>query len=671
MDPTLGDNGALCLTVLQSAFTAALLLLMLRYHHLHHKIARLRKCLLAAAAARAVVAEERWWQRHVHRLYVVAEALVLLIHPMPGDVLPVQLEIFMWLRLYLILRVARDFSTVYVSEYDAPFSWALAINSWLYARPATTVTSSLLLIMGFAAYGTLISERTHVHALRAVGGAEAAAEIDVSISGERGLDVSPQTWSESLWLVAIVMTTVGFGDFAPVSFVGRLLTLAAALVGILLSALMISIVQNQLTLSFQQGYAVKCLIRDRLQEKLEHCAALLIKNQWQIHLRGGHLKDEDATSSSRLSRKASRAFGDTKSVIKRKLSRAGSALSNQEARLSQEGRLPQEGELRSSCGRAAAEAAEAPEEEEGDSDLSDNSASDCGEPATEAVAATKCPLQPCGRGKLAAPSDYWSAPSRITGLEATVSEALVEAAEAAEALGCLESAPTVQRKSTSRSSPAPAPSAPPSPPSPLSLPSPASVAWEIDDPDATNATASVAAAAATAAAATSVEADASALSSASGIVSNNSSIATLASVGGAEGRGQRATEALLGGGQRHSRVEIDPSQNTVHAVRAPKHPPVAPYSQPSVLASWRRAARGALESNRTGDARGSPCGRCSRPADARRPSRSRRGDLNQVSPAPPLTTVSVPPQSSYRPCPLSAPISLHISLSRSRSRRSA
>ena len=252
VDPTLGDNGALCLTVLQSAFTAALLLLMLRYHHLHHRIARLRKCLLAAAAARAVVAEERWWQRHVHRLYVAAEALVLLIHPMPGDVLPVQLEIFMWLRLYLILRVARDFSTVYVSEYDAPFSWALAINSWLYARPATTVTSSLLLIMGFAAYGTLISERTHVHALRAVGGAEAAAEIDISISGERGLDVSPQTWSESLWLVAIVMTTVGFGDFAPVSFVGRLLTLAAALVGILLSALMISIVQNQLTLSYQQ-----------------------------------------------------------------------------------------------------------------------------------------------------------------------------------------------------------------------------------------------------------------------------------------------------------------------------------------------------------------------------------------------------------------------------------
>ena len=127
--------------------------------------------------------------------------------------------------------------------------------------------------------GILIAERTHVHAQRE--GVGAGVEID--ISEERGLEISPQTWSESLWLVTIVMTTVGFGDFAPVSFVGRFFTLAAALVGILLSALMISIVQNQLTLSFQQGYAVKCLIRDRLQEKLEQCAATLIKTHWLMY----------------------------------------------------------------------------------------------------------------------------------------------------------------------------------------------------------------------------------------------------------------------------------------------------------------------------------------------------------------------------------------------------
>ena len=75
---------------------------------------------------------------------------------MPGNVLPVQLEIFMWLRLYLILRVSRDYSTVYVISYynyDTAFSWSLTIKSWLHAKPATTVTSSLLLLMTFTAYG--------------------------------------------------------------------------------------------------------------------------------------------------------------------------------------------------------------------------------------------------------------------------------------------------------------------------------------------------------------------------------------------------------------------------------------------------------------------------------------------------------------------------------------
>ena len=273
VDPTLGEEAALGLAVTQSGVTCLLLLLMLRYHHLQKRISRTRRLLLHSCP------EEPWSQWYVQRLYFIVEALVLLIHPMPGDMLPVQLEIFMWLRLYLILRVARDYSTVYVISfynYETPFSWSLTIKSWLHAKPATTVTSSLLLIMAFTAHGILIAERTHVHAQREALG----VGVEIDISEERSLEISPQTWPESLWLVTIVMTTVGFGDFAPVSFVGRLFTLAAALVGILLSALMISIVQNQLTLSYQQGYAVKCLIRDRLQER----AALALAHHPDIYI---------------------------------------------------------------------------------------------------------------------------------------------------------------------------------------------------------------------------------------------------------------------------------------------------------------------------------------------------------------------------------------------------
>ena len=153
VDPTLGEEAALGLAVTQSGVTGLLLLLMLRYHHLQERISRTRRLLLHSCSS---CPEESWSQRCVQRLYLIVEALVLLIHPMPSDVLPVQLEIFMWLRLYLILRVARDFSTVYVISYynyDTPFSWSLTIKSWLHAKPATTVTASLLLLMTFTAYG--------------------------------------------------------------------------------------------------------------------------------------------------------------------------------------------------------------------------------------------------------------------------------------------------------------------------------------------------------------------------------------------------------------------------------------------------------------------------------------------------------------------------------------
>ena len=66
--------------------------------------------------------------------------------------------------------------------------------------------------MGSTTYGILLCELSY----HGVGG--------------ETLQDTPKTLGESLWLMAIAMTTVGFGDLAPISSVGRLLTLIAALV---------------------------------------------------------------------------------------------------------------------------------------------------------------------------------------------------------------------------------------------------------------------------------------------------------------------------------------------------------------------------------------------------------------------------------------------------------
>ena len=64
---------------------------------------------------------------------------------------------------------------------------------------------------------------------------------------------SPATFLEAVWMVSITMTTVGFGDVVPASLAARVLTLASALAGLILTAIMISIVHKQLELSAAQA----------------------------------------------------------------------------------------------------------------------------------------------------------------------------------------------------------------------------------------------------------------------------------------------------------------------------------------------------------------------------------------------------------------------------------
>ena len=63
------------------------------------------------------------------------------------------------------------------------------------------------------------------------------------------------------------LTTVGFGDIIPITIAGKFLTVLTAMVGILLSALVIASIHSQLSLSSQQAYAVKAMQIERLREK--------------------------------------------------------------------------------------------------------------------------------------------------------------------------------------------------------------------------------------------------------------------------------------------------------------------------------------------------------------------------------------------------------------------
>lgn len=193
--------GSLAAESVQSALTLLLLGLMLRYHWLFRRRLRIFETFLLMVETESM--DGKGWARCVRRsAQMIVEGAVLAVHPFPGGVVPIQLELFMWLRLYTALRVARDLSTVNQSR-DGGLSWNLAIKSWLYSRPTLAVGLSLLALLSSTAYGILLSE---MHG------------SDEEMAGAS----SPQTAGEALWMVAITMTTVGFGDFTPRTFIARM-----------------------------------------------------------------------------------------------------------------------------------------------------------------------------------------------------------------------------------------------------------------------------------------------------------------------------------------------------------------------------------------------------------------------------------------------------------------
>jgi voltage-gated potassium channel len=65
--------------------------------------------------------------------------------------------------------------------------------------------------------------------------------------------------SNCMWLVIITISTVGYGDLSTVTVLGRLLSLLTAFIGLMISATLIGIVQERITLSDDENKVIQVL----------------------------------------------------------------------------------------------------------------------------------------------------------------------------------------------------------------------------------------------------------------------------------------------------------------------------------------------------------------------------------------------------------------------------
>ena len=88
-------------------------------------------------------------------------------------------------------------------------------------------------------------------------------------------------FDEAMWLTFITMTTVGYGDFSPVTSMGRFVAALTAIHGLVASAMLINIISNSFSLSPSQKRVVDFVHEAKLSSKLETMAIVIVQTAFR------------------------------------------------------------------------------------------------------------------------------------------------------------------------------------------------------------------------------------------------------------------------------------------------------------------------------------------------------------------------------------------------------
>ena len=204
--------------------------------------------------------------------FLIAEVVLALLHPVPGldQWLAEALALASAFRFHIVFRVLRDLSRPFrfraVLLRDATlkrsgpsggvqFSWDFVVRVHFKHNPWTVVSLLVLVSLTLFSYAMYVFERS----------------------------VSEWTLRMAFWSVVVTMTTVGYGDAIAYSTWGRILAGFAAMIGIILASILVTVVLHTLTPSPVEKRAdllLDALVTDR---RLHVAAARLVQHHWRWH----------------------------------------------------------------------------------------------------------------------------------------------------------------------------------------------------------------------------------------------------------------------------------------------------------------------------------------------------------------------------------------------------
>eukprot|EP01064_Diplonema_japonicum_P001154 TRINITY_DN10737_c0_g1_i1.p1 TRINITY_DN10737_c0_g1~~TRINITY_DN10737_c0_g1_i1.p1 ORF type:complete len:684 (+),score=145.09 TRINITY_DN10737_c0_g1_i1:89-2140(+) len=199
------------------------------------------------------------WHRDSFNTYdlvtLTIEAVIISLHKLPYSTLPDAVNLFVFVRLFTLLRTLRDMS--FASSASSILVGALCnikmdalfvYKTRLFSSPILTMTITSGAGFVLLSFLTWFVESQY---------------------GELNL-------AQSFWFTFVTATTVGYGDYTPASVGGKLVGMLSALYGIIVTAILVSVVQHKLTMTGIQKQIILFLAEVKRVQQTKQKAAHVV-----------------------------------------------------------------------------------------------------------------------------------------------------------------------------------------------------------------------------------------------------------------------------------------------------------------------------------------------------------------------------------------------------------
>ncbi|XP_068719146.1 small conductance calcium-activated potassium channel protein 3-like [Montipora capricornis] len=194
----------------------------------------------------------------------VLEVIICFLHVPPlldyyG--LPYELQLLVFLRLYLIAKYVKEHNmfvdnqstALFASVTQTEISSTFLVKAYFLKFPFRIILTFYLLNIFLGGYFVHVIERTR------------------------------NSYLDTVWMLVVTMTTLGFGDVVPKAVLARAFVGFASVLGIFLMALFISVVHEALQLKQQEKRILASMENAEHISKKKNLAASCIQSSWRLY----------------------------------------------------------------------------------------------------------------------------------------------------------------------------------------------------------------------------------------------------------------------------------------------------------------------------------------------------------------------------------------------------